>query len=457
MPQHGLLTGQTQQQYYDSGNYGGYRFISLSEVIDNFAATYTGEGKLLEKTNLPDISFHAHRALAELSFDTFKSCKSKEIVVPNSLTMILPHDYVNYTKISWVDSSGIKHRLYPTTCNTSNPKHFYQNEDGDHSINPVGTLAIGSNIVVLDDDYSGILVHGMRVVSPNLPLASYIHNITTTSGITSITLKNKDGTTNKNAILTTNEQLEITRFFYLGHGLRLFGQSLIETTVTAASAIGDTALNVTSVSGIEIGMHINSSGFVNDNSVDGGTGSIKVVGIGTSTVELSHPSSFAVANGAVVGFVSNNTDSTTWSNYKSGTPSENQDDYQDDTYWPMGGERYGLDPQHAQANGSFYIDCQRGKIHFSSNISGKTVILDYISDSLGTDAEMQVHKFAEEAIYKWIAYGCLSAIANVPQHVLARFKKEKFAETRKAKIRLSNIKLDEIAQILRGKSKHIKH
>jgi hypothetical protein len=63
-------------------------------------------------------------------------------------------------------------------------------------------------------------------------------------------------------------------------------------------------------------------------------------------------------------------------------PSENQDDYIDSTYWPMNGGRYGLDPQHAQANGSFYIDDISGKIHFSSNISGKTVILDYISDSL---------------------------------------------------------------------------
>ena len=65
-------------------------------------------------------------------------------------------------------------------------------------------------------------------------------------------------------------------------------------------------------------------------------------------------------------------DSTTWSSYKSGTPSENQDDYQDDTYWPMDGSRFGLDPQYAQANGSFYIDEPiMQHLHFSSNISGK--------------------------------------------------------------------------------------
>ena len=150
-------------------------------------------------------------------------------------------------------------------------------------------------------------------------------------------------------------------------------------------------------------------------------------------------------------------DSDTWDNYKSATPSENQSIYQDDRYWPLDGERYGLDPQHAQTNGSFYIDCNAGLIHFSSNLNGKTVTLHYISDSLGTDAEMQVHKFAEEAMYKHMAHAILSTRINTPEYIINRFKKEKFAETRKAKLRLSNIKLEEITQILRGKSKQIKH
>jgi hypothetical protein len=150
-------------------------------------------------------------------------------------------------------------------------------------------------------------------------------------------------------------------------------------------------------------------------------------------------------------------ESTTWNSYKAGTPSENQDDYQDDTYWPLDGERYGVDPQYAQANGSFYIDENAGKIHFSSNISGKTVILDYISDSLGTEDEMKVHKFAEEAMYKWISCAILSGKSNIPEYQVNRFKKEKFAAVRTAKLRLSNLKLEELTQILRGKSKQIKH
>jgi len=90
-------------------------------------------------------------------------------------------------------------------------------------------------------------------------------------------------------------------------------------------------------------------------------------------------------------------------------------------------------------------------------LSGKTIVLDYLSDSLGTDKEMKVHKLAEEAMYKCIAYGIMSTRANVPEYLVRRFQKDKFAATRKAKLRLSNLKLEELTQILRGKSKHIKH
>ncbi len=116
-----------------------------------------------------------------------------------------------------------------------------------------------------------------------------------------------------------------------------------------------------------------------------------------------------------------------------------------------------MDPQHSQNNGSFFIDENKGKIYFSSNMNSKTVTLKYVSDSLGTDDEMRAHKFAEEAMYKWIAHAILSTRINVPEYIVARFKKERFAEVRKAKLRLSNIKLEEITQVMRGKSKHIKH
>ena len=69
---------------------------------------------------------------------------------------------------------------------------------------------------------------------------------------------------------------------------------------------------------------------------------------------------------------------------------------------------------------------------------------------------MQVHKFAEEAMYKHIAYAIASTTVT-GQAVAPMLKKERFAEARKAKLRLSNLKIEELTQIMRGKSKWIKH
>ena len=149
--------------------------------------------------------------------------------------------------------------------------------------------------------------------------------------------------------------------------------------------------------------------------------------------------------------------SDTWTNYKDQTETGTTDATDaTDIELDYRGRRYGLDPQHAQTNGTFFIDNLRGYIHFGSSLSGDTIILKYISDGLGTDSEMVVHKFCEEACYKWIAHGIISTRSNIPEYLVQRFKKERFAETRKAKIRLSNIKIEEFTQVLKGMGKQIK-
>ena len=297
----GLLT-QNGKTYYEGAdgvqisgdeNYGDYQFISLQNIINNFIVAYVGEGKIISKIKRTDVQFHAMRALQELSYDTLRSIKAYEIVLPPSLTMVLPQDYVNYVKFTWSDDQGVEHVVYPARV-TSNPTDVTQDSDGKYTFS--------SDEIVTD------------------------------------------------------------------------------------------------------------------------------------------------------------TTSDTWENYKSSTPSENNNyDEEGEEAGLAFGQRYGLEPSHAQTNGSFYIDHNTGLVHFSSNMSGQTVIIKYISDSLGTDSEMQVHKFAEEAMYKWIAHAILATRAGTQEYLVARFKKERFAAVRTAKLRLSNLKIEELTQVLRGKSKHIKH
>ena len=121
------------------------------------------------------------------------------------------------------------------------------------------------------------------------------------------------------------------------------------------------------------------------------------------------------------------------------------------------GQRYGLQPETAQVNGWFTINERSGKMSFSSDLAEKLIILEYISDGLGYDADMKIPKLAEEALYAHISHAILATRINQPEYVIQRLRREKSAKLRNAKIRLSNIKLNEFVQIARGKSKWIKY
>jgi hypothetical protein len=277
--------------------YGNYQYIGINNIVNNFIISYVGQDKIIQKVKRADVFFHAQRALAEMSYDTLRSNKSQEIEIPPALTMILPHDYVNYVKISWLDNDGVERLLLPAR-KTSNPKAILQDSSYDYLFDADGSL-----------------------------------------------LESKDSDT-------------WTQF-----------QSS-ESNNTSANNISDSE-------------DIDKTFFL--------------------------------------------------------------------------GQRYGIAPEYASSNGLFYIDDSRGRIYFSSNLSGMTVKLNYISDTLGLDGEMQIHKFAEEAMYKWIAHAIIATRVNTPEYLVARFKKERFAAVRTAKLRLSNLKSEELAQIMRGKSKQIKH
>jgi hypothetical protein len=514
-----ILTG-TQQNYYEGENYGSYQFVSLKDIINQFMIAYVGEEKVISKARRTDVVFHAKRALAELSFDTFKSFKSQEIVLPPSLTMILPHDYVNYTKISWSDDSGIKHNLYPAS-KTSNPFKVKQDEDGNYDFvttsgvvdslknsdfssalvsasdwtktpaannanNPPGNTTLGNDVVGVVNEvltftseafnYQGtatgrayacwqeINVANMDLLDLQADGLSAAAQTNAEQGVLRVGISSTPGDPSTN-LLKANPSLNdkvsnpgennAPNFLLADDGTN--GLAYVEWSD------GTTVTTTTTKSVLNIDVSAFNSVYVLITSF---TPMTEVLATPT-TVPTSLTSTNTIDNivvtyeGASPDLIQDG-DSTTWSNYKSDNNVDNIDSpeiysYDTDIYDFNIGQRYGLEPSHAQSNGSFYIDDLKGLIHFSSNISGKTVILDYISDTLGTNAEMKVHKFAEEAMYKSIAHAVLSTRANTPEYIINRYKKEKRSAVRQAKLRLSNIKLEDITQVLRGKSKHIKH
>ena len=286
-------------------NYGSYAYTSLTDVVNNFMVAYVGIDKLIPRCKRSDIIFHAKRGLQEFSYDTLKSIKSQELTIPPSLGVAIPQDYVNYVQLSWVDQSGVKHIIYPTTL-TSNPTQpLIQAPDG-----------------VPDQGGAG-------------------SNLESEQAKTNVRWAN-----NNNLDLTgelTNQLFQNADVYDLSYAKIAYGQ------------------------------------------------------------------------------------------------------------------RYGLEPELSQKNGWFTIDEREGRFSFSSGLVNQLIILEYISDGLAYDMDSRIPKMAEEALYMHIAYSILAGRSNVQEYIVQRFKKDRRAQLRNAKIRLSNIKLEEFTQIMRGKSKWIKH
>lgn len=279
-------------------HYGNYQFISIDDIINNFMIAYVGEDKIISKVKRSDVQFHSMRGIQELNYDTLPSVKSQEIEIGPTLNFILPKDYINYVKITWMDSRGIERVVYPA-IKTSNPLPILQ-----------------------DDKYQYTFDQQNR------------ENLLAENSNTKRTFQS----TGKNR----QENLD------------------------------------------------------NINNAD------------------------VLAN-----------------NYF--------------------GRRYGISPEQAQTNGVFYIDPIANIINFDSSFVGKIVTLKYISDGLASDGDMTVHKFAEEALYKYIAHAVLATRANTPEYLVTRFRREAAVSKRNSKLRLSNIKIEEITQVMRNKSKIIKH
>tara|TARA_Y100000401_G_scaffold81123_1_gene66504 strand:+ start:2068 stop:3303 length:1236 start_codon:yes stop_codon:yes gene_type:complete len=292
-------------------NYGSYAYNTLGDIVDNFMIGYVGDGKIIQTCKKSDVIFFAKRALQEFSYDTLKSVKSQELTVPPGLSIVIPQDYVNYVRMSWIDMQGVQRIIYPANNLTDSPY----------------TMPV--------QDQSGV---------------------------------------------PTQDN---------------FGRNIQGTSITEERWRNN-----------------------NPNLID----------------QLYNQEQYNAG--------------LDWWGYEWG--------YGGMWFWGYG-QLYGNDPQYSQYNGWFYMNEREGKISFSNNLVGRLIILEYISDGLAYDLDSRIPKLAEDALYAYIVSNIVSFRAGQPEYLVQRLKKEAKAKLRNAKIRLSNIKLDEIVQVMRGKSKWIKH
>lgn len=122
------------------------------------------------------------------------------------------------------------------------------------------------------------------------------------------------------------------------------------------------------------------------------------------------------------------------------------------------GSRFGIDGKTANQNGTVVINKNLGVMRFSSDLAGKTIVVEYLSDGLSEMAEdeMKVNKLAEKFLYHFIKYEILTNKYGIQEYIVQRAKSEFRAIRNNTKIRMMNLRYDELLQSMRGQSNWIK-
>jgi len=98
------MASQNPQIYYeDETQHGSYVYVTLEEMVLNFIANYTGDGYLLVNPSRSRIIYQFKQGIKKFSMNALREVKAVELELGDTLDIILPPDYVNYARISYVN------------------------------------------------------------------------------------------------------------------------------------------------------------------------------------------------------------------------------------------------------------------------------------------------------------------------------------------------------------------
>ena len=98
------MSSQNPQIYYEyETQHGSYVYVTLEEMVLNFIANYTGDGYLLVNPSRSKIIYQFKQGIKKFSMNALREVKAVELELGDTLDIILPPDYVNYARISYVN------------------------------------------------------------------------------------------------------------------------------------------------------------------------------------------------------------------------------------------------------------------------------------------------------------------------------------------------------------------
>ena len=136
------------QYYEDDSQWGKHQYATIKDIVNNFMFGQDHDS-MVAGVDRNRVVYHAKRVVQELYFDVLNEVISIEFDLNPTLIIPLPHDYVQYVMLSWVDDKGKKHPL--AIDNSSNLAQAYlQDNNYDYLYDSNGDILQGDHLQDLD-------------------------------------------------------------------------------------------------------------------------------------------------------------------------------------------------------------------------------------------------------------------------------------------------------------------
>ena len=154
------MSSMNPEVYYENEeNHGSYIYITLEDLVNNYWQNMVGDSKVLGNVKRHQVLFWMKKGIQQFTMDALKEVKAVELELGDTLDIILPPDYLNYVRVSWVNETTGD--LMPMQINKKLPF--------------VSAYLQDNNANVLFDN-SGNILEGtseFNTINNNLPISQY--------------------------------------------------------------------------------------------------------------------------------------------------------------------------------------------------------------------------------------------------------------------------------------------
>lgn len=98
------MSSRNPSEYYSNQEFQGeFVYETLENLVNNYWDNFTGDNKILGQIARRQILFWMKKGIQQFSMNALREIKAVELELTDNLDIILPPDYLQYVRISWLD------------------------------------------------------------------------------------------------------------------------------------------------------------------------------------------------------------------------------------------------------------------------------------------------------------------------------------------------------------------